>query len=171
MNIDNIPTSYRGGTYDPSQSQMSYLNYDINATTGSLSTEYFDLNSENYLDPPLPTWANKLCVYMSSDNILPDETEITIDLQKSVKDAGLVSQENPITDNQVAITIINASPPSSGDKTSLNLKILFSELGGGSIENNIVLLAGQASSFIFLGKLGSWSGKNLFFTPYIINVK
>lgn len=171
MSIDNIPTSYRGGTYDPSQSQMSYLNYDINATTGSLSTEYFDLNSENYLDPPLPTWANKLCVYMSSDNILPDETEITIDLQKSVKDAGLVSQENPITDNQVAITIINASPPTAGRLTSFNLKILFSAPSEAGYYDNIVLLAGEASSFIFLGKLGSWSGKDPFFIPYIINVK
>ena len=162
MSIDNIPTSYQGGNYNPSQSEMTYLNYDINATTGSLSTEYFDLNSENYLDPPLPTWANKLCVYMSSDNSLPDETEITIYLDKSVEDAGLYSQENPITDNQVAITIINASPAGGGTYSPLKLRIFFYTA---STADNIVLLQGEASSFIFLGKLGRSS------RPYIINVK
>ena len=154
MSIDNIPTSYQGGNYNPSQSEMTYLNYDINATTGSLSTEYFDLNSENYLDPPLPTWANKLCVYMSSDNSLPDETEITIYLDKSVEDAGLYSQENPITDNQVAITIINASPFGS---PFFDLRILFNQ-------NSRVLGPGEASSFIFLGKRSSS------IDPYIVNV-
>jgi len=45
MSIDNIGTYYSGGYYNAPQPEMSYLNYDINTTVGSISTEYFDITN------------------------------------------------------------------------------------------------------------------------------
>jgi len=45
MSIYNIGTYYSGGYYDASQPEMSYLNYDINTTVISISTEYFDITN------------------------------------------------------------------------------------------------------------------------------
>ena len=67
MSIDNIPTNYYGGYYSVSQAEMSYLNYDINTTTGSLSTEYFDITST--INPPNPTWFNKITAYKSANSL------------------------------------------------------------------------------------------------------
>ena len=86
MSIDNISSNYYGGYYIPSQSEMSYLNYDINTTVGSLSTEYFDIVDTNSV--PLPTWFNRITVYKSNNSNI---SAVSIDLSASV--SNITSEE------------------------------------------------------------------------------
>ena len=111
MSIDNIATNYHGGYYSSSQAQMAYLNYDINTTVGSLSTEYFDISNNNI---PKPTWSNKITVYKSSSLLF---TNITIDLNLSVAN---ITNEN---EYQQILVIANETPHInliilSGNKTT-----------------------------------------------------
>ena len=101
MSIDNIPTYYSTGYYNPSQAQAEYLNYDINTTTGSSSTEYIDLNLSNYLNPPLPTWKNKITVYTNvNEDVFTNGNNVVINLTNV--DLGDVQQELMIVNRAIS---------------------------------------------------------------------
>ena len=94
MSIDNIRTYYSGGYYNLSQAEASYLNYDINTTVGSVSTEFFDI-----IDPsnaPRPTWSNKITVYTNSTG---QTGSVPVNFEPSV--------ENIANGDQQFLTVVN----------------------------------------------------------------
>ena len=99
MSIDPIFTYYRGGVYDPTQSERIYLNTDINTTVGSISAEYFEVS-----DPLIPpTWNNKLTIYQGHALASPGNLDL-LESTKSINSSNFTGNTY-----QQMLTIVNTS--------------------------------------------------------------
>lgn len=63
MSIENIPTYYQGGTFDPSNNFNIYESQQINNLNGPVDTQNYIVESTDSAIAPLPNGNTKMVIY------------------------------------------------------------------------------------------------------------